>query len=172
MIRFRCVVQCRLPCRVDPCAHSKLVNIIFMRCLDYFYARIKRPRNAQLFLGYEGWLAWLELRGMGKERGGGRIEVEKEVCGSATPKVVSAWSFDGGGGATTPLMLSHPLSRRFSISICIYLHIPSLSLLLPPSSPSLCRFSLASFLRSRGEGGIVLVEGSTFHVRRPLCTFL
>lgn len=67
--------------------------------------------------------------------GEGRIEVEKEVCGSATPKVVSAWSFDGGGGATTPLMLSHPLSRRFSISICIYLHIPSLSLLLPLSLP-------------------------------------
>lgn len=121
------MVQCRLPCRVDPCAHSKLVNIIFMRCLDYFYARIKRPRNAQLFLGCEGWLlAWLELLlGMGKERGGGRIEVEKEVCGSATPKVVSAWSFDGGGGATTPLMLSHPLSHRSSVSICVYLHIPS-----------------------------------------------
>lgn len=77
---------------------------------------------------------------MGKERGGGRIEAEKEVCvcGSATPKVVSAWSFDGGGGATTPLMLSHPLSRRFSISICIYLHIPSLSLF--PFSLSLSFF--------------------------------
>lgn len=109
---------------------------------------------------------------MGKERGGGRIEAEKEVCvcGSATPKVVSAWSFDGGGGATTPLMLSHPLSRRFSISICIYIY----TFLLSFSSPflSLCRFSLTSFLRSRGEGGIVLAEGSTFHVRRPLCTFL
>ncbi|CAD1476250.1 unnamed protein product, partial [Heterotrigona itama] len=100
-----------LPCGVDPCAHSKLVNIIFMRCLDYFYARIKRPRNVQLFLGCEGWLAWLEMPwGMGRNRGD-RDETEK-VCGSTTPKVVSAWSYDGGGGATTPLMLSHPLSRR------------------------------------------------------------
>lgn len=112
-----------------------------MRCLDYFYARIKRPRNAQLFLGYEGWLAWLELRGEGDGEGARRREDRGReggvcVCGSATPKVVSAWSFDGGGGATTPLMLSHPLSRRFSISICIYLHIPSLSLLLPPLSLS------------------------------------
>lgn len=146
-----------------------------MRCLDYFYARIKRPRNAQLFLGYEGWLAWLELRGEGDGEGARRREDRGReggvcVCGSATPKVVSAWSFDGGGGATTPLMLSHPLSRRFSISICIYLHIPSLFLF--PFSLSLCRFSLTSFLRSRGEGGIVPAEGSTFHVRRPLCTFL
>lgn len=50
------------------------------------------------------------------------VEVEKEVCGSATPKVVSAWSFDGGGRATTPLMLGHPLSRRSAVSICVYLH--------------------------------------------------
>ncbi|KAK1117403.1 hypothetical protein K0M31_016773 [Melipona bicolor] len=49
--------------------------------------------------------------GMGRNRGD-RDETEKEVYGSATPKVVSAWSYDGGGGATTPLMLSHPLSRR------------------------------------------------------------
>lgn len=45
-----------------------------MRCLDYFYARIKRPRNAQLFLGYEGWLAWLELRGEGDGEGVRRRE--------------------------------------------------------------------------------------------------
>lgn len=87
---------------------------------------------------------------MGKERGGGRIEVEKEVCGSATPKVVSAWSFDGGGGATTPLVLSHPLSHRSSVSICVYLHIPSpssLSPLLPPSLLlSLSFFPLLVFL--------------------------
>lgn len=93
-----------------------------MRCLDYFYARIKRPRNVQLFLGCEGWLAWLEMPwGMGRNRGD-RDETEKEVCGSATPKVVSAWSYDGGGGTTTPLMLSHPLSRRSTVSICVYLH--------------------------------------------------
>ncbi|KOX79134.1 hypothetical protein WN51_09946 [Melipona quadrifasciata] len=54
--------------------------------------------------------------GMGRNRGD-RDETEKEVHGSATPKVVSAWSYDGGGGATTPLMLSYPLSRRSTSSI-------------------------------------------------------
>lgn len=58
---------------------------------------------------------------MGRNRGD-RDETEKEVCGSATPKVVSAWSYDGGGGATTPLMLSHPLSRRSTVSIYVCLH--------------------------------------------------
>lgn len=60
----------------------------------------------------------------------GRDGLEKEVCGSATPKVVSAWSFDGGGGATTPLMLSHPLSRRSAVSICVYLYTLSFSIFL------------------------------------------
>lgn len=60
----------------------------------------------------------------------GRDGLEKEVCGSATPKVVSAWSFDGGGGATTPLMLSHPLSRRSTVSICVYLYTLSFSIFL------------------------------------------
>lgn len=62
-------------------------------------------------------------------------------------------------------MLSHPLSRRSTVSIYVYLH----TFFLFFSFLSFFFEQLASFLLSRSESGIVLVEDlvvdDTFHVR-------
>jgi len=89
--------------------HSKLVNIIFMPCLDYFYARIKRPRNTQLFLGDA-----IE-EGIRERNRGGRA---RKICvGLMASKIfVARW---GWKDHTTPLMLSYPLSHRFSTNVCV-----------------------------------------------------
>lgn len=117
-----------------------------------------------IIFGMRG-VAGLARNALGDGQEPWRQDETEEVCGSATPKVVSAWSYDGGGGATTPLMLSHPLSRRFTVSIYVCLHtFFSIFLFLFEQ--------LASFLLSRSESGIVLVENfvvdDTFHVRRLL----
>lgn len=79
-------------------SHSKLVNIIFMRCLDYFYVRIKRPRNVQLFSGAieDG------ERGLTEREEGGKVQEvlsSRKIVGEL---LVTSKVLPNGGGRAIP----------------------------------------------------------------------